>query len=146
MNRNRNTIASNGILRFAAVALSLGVVTVALGQTFEIDWHTIDGGGGFSAAGAFELEGTLGQLDAGIMTGGNFELAGGFWPGAVPRCACLGDMNSDGDRNGADIAAFVACVIGGGACLCADVNGMNGVTLADVTVFVADLLTGTACP
>ncbi len=62
------------------------------------------------------------------------------------RGACLGDMNSDGDRNGADIAAFVGCVIQGGACVCADVNGMNGVTLADVTVFVSDLLAGTACP
>ena len=30
--------------------------------------------------------------------------------------------------------------------VCADVNGMNGVTLADVTVFVADLLMGTGCP
>ncbi len=63
----------------------------------------------------------------------------------MPQCACLGDMNSDGDRNGADISAFVGCVIGGGACLCADVNGMNGVTLADVTVFVSDLLMGTGC-
>ncbi len=64
----------------------------------------------------------------------------------MPQSACLGDMNSDGDRNGADISAFVGCVIGGGSCLCADVNGMNGVTLADVTVFVADLLAGTGCP
>ena len=116
------------------------------GGDFDLSWHTIDGGGGFSAGGDFELEGTLGQHDAGPMTGGDFELAGGFWPGAVPQCACLGDMNSDGNRNGADISAFVGCVIGGGSCLCADVNGMNGVTLADVTVFVADLLMGTGCP
>ena len=53
-------------------------------------------------------------------------------------------MNGDGSRNGADIPAFVGCVIQGGSCVCADVNGMNGVTLADVTVFVADLLAGTA--
>ncbi len=109
-------------------------------------WNTIDGGGGFSSGGDFELEGTIGQPDAGILTGGDFELSGGFWAGAVPQCACLGDMNADGDRNGADISAFVGCVIQGGACLCADVNGMNGVTLADVTVFVSDLLMGTACP
>ena len=62
------------------------------------------------------------------------------------RGACLGDMNADDDRNGADIAAFVGCVIQGGSCACADVNGMNGVTLADVTVFVGDLLAGTGCP
>ncbi len=80
------------------------------------------------------------------MTGGNFELTGGFWPGAVPQCACLGDMNADGERDGADVSAFVGCVIQGGSRLCADVNGMNGVTLADVAMFVADLLTGTGCP
>ena len=80
------------------------------------------------------------------MTGGNFELIGGFWAGAASQCACLGDVNSDGKRNGADISAFVGCVIGGGSCVCADVNGMNGATLAHVTVFVADLLMGTGCP
>ena len=101
---------------------------------------------GFSAGGGFELEGTIGQPDAGILTGGNFELSGGFWAGAVPQCACLGDMNADGDRNGADISAFVGCVVQGGSCLCADVNGINGVTLADVTVFVSDLLAGMGCP
>ena len=131
-----------------AVGLAIGLVAAqpALAQDFDLSWHSIDGGGGFSAGGGFELEGTIGQPDAGFVTGGDFELAGGFWAGAVPQCACLGDMNADGDRNGADISAFVGCVIQGGSCVCADVNGMNGVTLADVTVFVADLLMGTACP
>ena len=36
MTRKRNTIAGNGLLRFAAVALTLGVVTVAPGQNFQI--------------------------------------------------------------------------------------------------------------
>ncbi len=124
----------------------LALAPSAIAQDFAIDWYTVDGGGGFSAGGDFELEGTAGQPDAGILTGGNFELSGGFWAGAVPQCACLGDMNADGDRNGADISAFVGCVIQGGSCVCADVNGMNGVTLADVTVFVGDLLMGTGCP
>ena len=124
----------------------LALAPSAFAQDFAINWYTIDGGGGFSFGGDFDLEGTIGQHDAGVLTGGDFVLTGGFWAGAVTQCACLGDMNSDGDRNGADISAFVACVIQGGSCLCADVNGMNGVTLADVTVFVTDLLAGTACP
>ena len=129
-----------------AVALMLGVATVLFAQTYDLTWHTIDGGGGYSAAGDFELEGTIGQHDAGIMTGGDFEMSGGFWAGAVTQCACLGDMNADGNRDGADISAFVACVVQGGSCLCADVNGMNGVTLDDVAVFVADLLSAAPCP
>ena len=74
-----------------------------------------------------------------------YDVSNGSFAIRAP-CACLGDMNSDGKRDGADISAFVGCVIQGGSCACADVNGMNGVTFADVAVFVADLLTGTACP
>ena len=32
-----------------------------------------------SAGGSFSLNGTIGQPDAGAMSGGNFSLAGGFW-------------------------------------------------------------------
>ena len=53
-------------------------------QIFTIPWYTIDGGGGYSAGGNFELEGTIGQHDAGpTMTGGNYQVRGGFWVGAV---------------------------------------------------------------
>ncbi len=139
-NRKVQRIVATGVL------LACASVT-ANAQEFRIDWYSVDGGGVVgSTGGTFEMSSTIGQPDAGVMTGGNFELSGGFWAGAVPQCACLGDMNSDGKRDGADISAFVGCVIGGGSCVCADVNGINGVTLADVTVFVADLLTGTACP
>ncbi len=136
--------------RTFATAIVIGLACVsatALAQNFDLSWHSIDGGGVmFSTGGGFELGSTIGQPDAGFMTGGNFELTGGFWAVGVPQCACLGDMNADGSRDGADISAFVGCVIQGGSCVCADVNGMNGVTLADLTVFVADLLSGMACP
>ena len=64
MNRTRNTIVGNGMLRFAAVGLILGVEPLALGQTFEIDWHTIDGGGGLSA---FQFRSTA--RSAGVAVG-----------------------------------------------------------------------------
>src|SRR5438874_11108122 len=48
-------------------------------QTFSIDWFTIDGGGGTSTGGVFSVTGTIGQADAGHMSGGNFTLDGGFW-------------------------------------------------------------------
>ncbi|GIK17249.1 MAG: hypothetical protein BroJett003_22130 [Planctomycetota bacterium] len=52
----------------------------------------------------FELSGTIGQSDAQmppVMTGGSFELIGGFWP-VVNLCYCLGDLNGDRlkDRTG----------------------------------------------
>jgi hypothetical protein len=44
-----------------------------------MDWFTIDGGGGTSTGGVYSVSGTIGQPDAGPMSGGNFTLEGGFW-------------------------------------------------------------------
>ena len=46
---------------------------------YAIDWFTIDGGGGISTGGVYAVSGTIGQPDAGRMSGGNFTLDGGFW-------------------------------------------------------------------
>jgi len=46
---------------------------------YSIDWSTIDGGGGTSTGGAYTVSGTIGQPDAGVMSGGSFTLTGGFW-------------------------------------------------------------------
>jgi hypothetical protein len=58
--------------------LSAGPALPALGQ-FAIPWHTIDGGGGTSTGGVYSVSGTIGQPDAGAMSGGPFTLHGGFW-------------------------------------------------------------------
>lgn len=51
----------------------------AMAQSYSIDWFTIDGGGGTSTGGVYSVSGTIGQPDAGKMSGGNFSLDGGFW-------------------------------------------------------------------
>ncbi len=126
--------------------------SAALAQTgggYDLTWSTVDGGGQMvSAGGSFELGGTIGQPDAQgapVMSGGSFELTGGFWP-VANVCYCLADVNGDGKKDGRDVQKFVGCVIAGGDCSCADVDQANGVTIADVAVFVADLLAGAACP
>ena len=48
-------------------------------QTYSIDWFTIDGGGGTSTGGVYSVTGTVGQPDAGHLSGGNITLDGGFW-------------------------------------------------------------------
>jgi len=48
-------------------------------QPFAIDWFTIDGGGGMSTGGVYSVNGTIGQPDAGEMSGGQYSLVGGFW-------------------------------------------------------------------
>jgi hypothetical protein len=124
-----------------------------------MDWWTIDGGGlMWTTGGNYELSGTIGQHDAGvIMTGGSFELLGGFW--AAGRGApewCLGDSNcSGGSPDFSDIEYFVAALSGdaswtaryqahhGGAlppCPYAvnDLNG-GGVEFTDIEPFIQHL-------
>jgi hypothetical protein len=68
--------------KFAILILATGLAlftTLAPAQSYSVDWHTIDGGGGTSTGGVFSVSGTLGQPDAGQMSGGNFSLTGGVW-------------------------------------------------------------------
>ena len=54
--------------------------------TYAIDWYTIDGGGASpSGGGQYALGGTIGQADAGTLTGAPYTLAGGFWAALDPR-------------------------------------------------------------
>ena len=68
----------------AATALLLVFATTAALDGPEANWHTIDGGGGASlTAGDLFLSGTIGQPDAGLLTGGDYALGGGFWGGGM---------------------------------------------------------------
>ena len=77
-----STFARTFVLPLAA-ALLLTAGAVAEAQPFVIDWFTIDGGGGTSRGGNYTLSGTIGQPDAGALSGGGYTLEGGFWPGIV---------------------------------------------------------------
>lgn len=61
-------------------------------------------------------------------------------------CSCPGDMSGDGFIDGLDIQQFTTCIISGGSCTCAEMDSTPGLTLADVTAFVEDLLNAATCP
>ena len=65
--------------------LTAAVLTASAFGAYEVSWHTIDGGGGVSSGGTYTLMGTIGQPEAGAMSGGRYEMVGGFWPGE-PLC------------------------------------------------------------
>ena len=65
--------------KLAAFYLLTSALCLRTSAQFSIDWFTIDGGGGTSTDGAYTVSGTIGQPDAGKMSGGNFSLDGGFW-------------------------------------------------------------------
>jgi hypothetical protein len=64
---------------FLLLALVVGTTIPSQAQSFNIDWFTIDGGGGTSTGGVYSVSGTIGQPDAGRMTNGQYSLLGGFW-------------------------------------------------------------------
>jgi hypothetical protein len=62
------------------MCIAVLALTVAPVESAEIPWYTIDSGGTeLSTGGPFALSGTAGQADAGVLSGGNFVLVGGFW-------------------------------------------------------------------
>jgi hypothetical protein len=72
--------AQSKIWRLIAAAMALVmVVSVAVAQSYSVDWYKIAGGGGTSTGGTYQVNGTIGQPDAGTMSGGNYSLTGGFW-------------------------------------------------------------------
>jgi hypothetical protein len=51
---------------------------------YDLSWYTIDGGGAtFSIGGGYSLGGTIGQPDAGSVSGASYTIAGGFWGGVA---------------------------------------------------------------
>ena len=72
-------------MKTVTISLLTGLVAagfiVAVGaQSYSVDWHTVDGGGGTSSGGSYSVTGTIGQPDAsGAMSGGNYSVVGGFW-------------------------------------------------------------------
>ncbi len=107
-------------------------------QEFEMSRATIDGGGEMRSAGDdFELSGSIGQPDAGVMAGDDFKLTGGFWFGLPPT-----DCDEDGLVGLLDYERLmtIPCLTGplGGPpdvdCRCFDVNRDGTVDMADFAV------------
>jgi hypothetical protein len=127
-------------------ALGLTATSETLAQDFSVDWYTVDGGGEmFTAGGDFELSGTIGQPDAGTaMTGGDFEITGGFWPGVKPFC--FGDLDGDGEVGLSDLAQLLANYgePSGMTYFDGDLDGDGDVDLSDLAALLAEY--GTDCP
>ncbi|MBI5030039.1 MAG: hypothetical protein HZB51_05895 [Chloroflexi bacterium] len=78
----RKTILITVAIAMIVAALALGNVPTSAkpADTYTIDWYTINGGGTMSTSGSpYTLSGTIGQSEAGAISGGNYKLSGGFW-------------------------------------------------------------------
>jgi hypothetical protein len=145
------TTSTNVASPFVAAVLACALGTAAYAD-FDLGWYTIDGGGGmWSTGGSFELSAAIGQPDAGVvLTGGAFELTGGFWALPTAPSVLVGDLDCDGTVGFGDINPFVLsltnpalwqqtypdCPWSNG-----DINADGSVDFGDINPFVA-LLTG----
>ena len=116
--------------------LSIVSHTLAQGSgQYELSWYTIDGGGGRSIGGPYELVGTIGQPDAAYSAGDGLELLGGFWPGG-PLCL----VNFEHFARFAENWLWVECNEGNDWCNRADLNHIDGVNELDLKLFVEEWL------
>jgi hypothetical protein len=135
------------VVALSVLAGAALLITPAAVAQYDIDWHTIDGGGDmWTTGGNFELSATIGQPDAGVtMTGGNFALTGGFWPGAAEEEFCFGDLDGDNDVDLADLARLLGNygTTGGASYEDGDLDGDGDVDLTDLAALLG--VYGTTC-
>jgi len=124
-------------VRMVRWLLLVGVLIVtssAMGGTYELSWDTI-GGGGVSSGGTYSLTGIVGRPEAGAMSGGNYELLGGFLPGGP---FCIVDFYSFAIF--AEYWLETGCNAGNNWCGGADLDGLGDVDFVDAGQFADEWL------
>lgn len=68
------------LLLIIIVVTLLGLPRLVLAQVgYNLDWFTVDAGSGLAIGGNYLLYGSIGQYEAGNLSGGSYGLSGGFW-------------------------------------------------------------------
>jgi hypothetical protein len=80
MKRARRTCT---VILLVLAALLLTAVVLADGG-YDLSWWTV-GSTTLSTGGEFAMGGTVGQPEAGSLSGGVYSLTGGFWSGTGPQ-------------------------------------------------------------
>ena len=120
--------------------LTIVLITVPMvGADYSISWYTIDGGGGTSSGGPYQLTGTIGQPDADYSGGGQYELLSGFWVGG-PLCI----VNLEHFAIFAGQWLEPVCDEFNDNCQGANLDGVNGVNINDLTILANEWLN--ICP
>ncbi|UCF42272.1 MAG: hypothetical protein JSV99_06575 [Planctomycetota bacterium] len=109
-------------------------VNAQSGGGYELSRSTI-GGGGVSSGGQYIVMGTVGQVGAGVMAGGSYELLGGFWPGE-PLCT----VEFHHYARFAEYWLDSGCNAGNNWCNGADLDQLGDVDGVDLGLFVSEWL------
>jgi len=86
----------NALARVAAAVLLIAATPANLLAAYDVDWHTVDAGGGRSTGAGYELLGTIGQSDAAPAAGaGGITVQGGYWSGVTMADEATGAIFQD---------------------------------------------------
>lgn len=136
------------MINLLAAIAAVATAAAAGAQTWTIPWNSIDCGGAmFATGGTFQLGSTIGQADAGTMSGGSWTLEGGFWAAATSTPAtCPGDVNGDRQVNLTDLAILLAHfgTPSGQTRATGDLDADGDVDLSDLSQLLAHF--GGVCP
>jgi hypothetical protein len=67
------------IIALFILAVAFRAPAPVIQHVYTIDWYKVAGGGDTSTGAVYAVSGTVGQPDAGTMTGGRYGIAGGYW-------------------------------------------------------------------
>ena len=95
---------TGAFLAAVVTGLLLAGATPAAHAVLNVDWYSMDGGGGTTSGGTLAVHSTQGQVDAHVVSGGTYVLSGGFR--AISHCAAS-DTNEDGYVDVVDLLDLV---------------------------------------
>jgi hypothetical protein len=127
-------------INWAASVLVMIALTAAA-VAFDLHWSAIMPGGTIMTGGPFTLVATVGQADAGRMSGGAFGVVGGFHAAQIAGQSGPGDCDGDGDIDLSDYGDLANCLSGPGggfssaSCECFDFDAGGYIDLADFASF-----------
>ncbi len=111
------------------IVLLVLILSLPVTAGYELSWSTI-GGGGVSSGGTYSLSGIVGRPEAGAMSGGRYELLGGFLPGGP---LCIVDFYSFAIF--AEYWLETPCNVGNNWCGGADLDELGDVDFVDAGQF-----------
>ncbi|MEW5700753.1 MAG: hypothetical protein AB1792_00800 [Candidatus Zixiibacteriota bacterium] len=88
-------------LMIASLAVVLPALVASAAPNYNLNWHSVNGGGENAAASAsYKMGMSAGQSAAGEATSPSYHMGIGFWHGArTCFCPCFGDPFCDGIRS-----------------------------------------------
>ena len=84
ISKNRLIQKSMGLLLIVMLLVLAAPASAQSGGGYELS-ATVIGSGGQSTGGSYRVRATISQPEAGVMSGGDYELLGGFLQGEAPQ-------------------------------------------------------------